>query len=190
MEYTERTLITPVWTFYHPSYDHACFDCHVKLTQSTALKEKRSGGFCLAAKKRDCNDEVTVLPRWRYGGFSLYFILLDKGKGIQKCSLYFSVLGPLQISQIMMYRLAVPWSRPCSVQLHTGSLGCLSSHLAFGHGAKLLAEYQCKHTVFSFFFSTSNMWIRFWFRCKSTLFENRDSGSEVGAQSTRAHFFC
>ena len=83
------------------------------VTQSTAQKEKLYGGFCQAVKKSGGNIEVTVLPRWPYGGFSLYFILLDKGKGIDKCSLYFSVLSALQISQIMMYRLAVPSSRPC-----------------------------------------------------------------------------
>jgi len=137
MECTERTLITLVWTFYHLSSHDACFDCHVKLTQGTALKEKRFGGFCQAVKKSGCNDEVTVLPRWPYGGFSLYFMALDKGKEIDKCSLYFSVLSALQISQIMMYRLAVPSTRPCSVQLHTASLGSLSSHLVSGHGARL-----------------------------------------------------
>ena len=123
--------MTPVWTFYPPSSGHACFDYHVKLRQNTALKKKRFGGFCHAAKKSGCNKEVTVLPRWPYGGFSLYFIFLDKGKGIHKCSLYFSVLGALQISQIMVYRLAVPSTRPCSVQLHTASLGSLSSHFVF-----------------------------------------------------------
>ena len=137
MECTERTLMTPVWTFYPPSSGHACFDYHVKLRQNTALKKKRFGGFCHAAKKSGCNKEVTVLPRWPYGGFSLYFIFLDKGKGIHKCSLYFSVLGALQISQIMVYRLAVPSTRPCSVQLHTASLGSVSAHLVSGHGARL-----------------------------------------------------
>ena len=60
------------------------------VTQSTAQKEKLYGGFCQAVKKSGGNIEVTVLPRWPYGGFSLYFILLDKSKGIDKCSLYFS----------------------------------------------------------------------------------------------------
>ena len=44
LESTEHNLITRVWTFYHSLSDHACFDhhiCQVKLTQSTAMEQKR-----------------------------------------------------------------------------------------------------------------------------------------------------
>ena len=41
MEFTERNLITRVWTLYHSLFHHACFGSHLKLTQSTAMDQKR-----------------------------------------------------------------------------------------------------------------------------------------------------
>ena len=63
MECTERTLITLAWFFYHPSSDHACFDCQVKRTQSTALKQKCFDLRSFSPSLRNCNGVTACVTR-------------------------------------------------------------------------------------------------------------------------------
>ena len=90
MESTERTLITRVWAFYRSKpITRVLTACYVKLTQSTALEQKRFDLRSLSPALRNlCLLRVTplvtfrLITNWLYN--KMHIIQMESGVGYNK----------------------------------------------------------------------------------------------------------